>query len=222
MTSGRAVSSSVLSESSLAVLVLGLCPALAVSVRVIDALWLSAGVFFVFVLTGLAMALFSMGRGGNGRAGPDSGWLRALVITSFLTASFEAGLLALAPAASAALGIYAPLIAVNCLVLGRGITGIANPFPGRLVGASLGRGIGFAAFLALIALVREALGAGTITLFAMGGFGGTIEIPGLVEQPIRALGFAGGGLLCLGYFAAAARAIARRAASKAARGEAAT
>ena len=222
MTSGSTVSRFALSENALAVVVLGLCPALAVSVRVIDALWLSAGVLFVFVLTGLAMAFLMRGRGGNGLAGPDSGWLRALVITSFLTASFEAGLLAFAPAASAALGIYAPLIAVNCLVLGRGMTGGAGALPGRMVGASLGRGIGFAASLVLIALVREALGAGTITLFPLGGFGGTIEIPGIAAQPIRALGFAGGGLLCLGYFAAAARAIARRTASKSARAEEAT
>jgi Na+-transporting NADH:ubiquinone oxidoreductase subunit NqrD len=99
--------------------------------------------------------------------------------------------------------------------------GIANSPPGRFLGASLGRGVGFAALLVLIALVREVLGAGTITLFPVGGFGGTLEIPGLADQPVRALGLAGGGLLCLGYFAAAAREIAKRAAARPARGEAA-
>jgi electron transport complex protein RnfE len=220
MKSGLVLSKSMLSENPIAMLFLGLCPALAVSVRVIDALWMSVGVILVLVLSGLAMALLSR-HGEVDRGSAAAGLLRALVITSFLTASFEAGLLSLAPTASAALGIYAPLIAVNCLVLGRGMPGVTSPSLGSSVAAALGRGIGFAASLVLIALVREALGAGTITLFPVGGFGGTIEIPLLVEQPVRALGFAGGGLLCLGYLAAAARVISGRAAAKSAGKEAA-
>ncbi|MGO9307958.1 MAG: Rnf-Nqr domain containing protein [Spirochaetia bacterium] len=204
-------------ESPAAVLFLGLCPAIAVSARVIDALWMSAGVFLVFVLTGGAMALLSLGAGKEARGGPAAGWLRALVLTSFLTASFEAGLIALAPAASAALGIYAPLIAVNCLVLSAG-TPDAPDSPLGFPGASLVRGVGFAASLVVIALIREAVSAGTITLFPVGGFGGTLEIPGLADAPVRALGLAGGALLCLGYFAAAAREIMRRAAAGPAHG----
>jgi electron transport complex protein RnfE len=215
------------SEDPPALLFLGLCPAIAVSVRVIDALWMSAGVMLVLLLSGLAMELLSRESSGNearhsfDRGSPAARWMRALVVTSFLTASFEAGLLALAPAASAALGIYAPLLAVNCLVLGRGMPGTHNLPTRRTVVGLLGRGIGFAASLVAIALVREALGAGTITLFALGGFGGTIVIPMLVEQPLRALGFAGGGLLCLGYLVAVSRAISRRAAANPAGGEAA-
>jgi electron transport complex protein RnfE len=225
---GASASRSVLRENPRAYLFLGVCPAIAVSVRVIDALWMSAGVMLVLVVSGLAMALLAGERPGvdaklssldpGSRAGA---WLRALVITSFITASFEAGLLALAPVASASLGIYAPLIAVNCLVLGRGVPGPARPTLGSSVLAAAGRGVGFGAALLLIALVRESLGAGTITLFAVGTFGGTIEIPFLVEQPVRALGFAGGGLLCLGYLAGAARAVSQRAAAKSTGGEAA-
>jgi hypothetical protein len=77
----------------------------------------------------------------------------------------------------------------------------------------------FAAALVLIALFRESLGAGTITLFGAGSFGGTIEIPRLVQQPVRALGFAGGGLLCLGYLAGAVRAVSRRSSAKPSHGE---
>jgi len=234
MTSGKALWNSILSENPLALLFLGLCPAIAVSVRVIDALWMSAGVILVLVLSGLAMALLSGESAGaeavfapggaesaTARGSLAAGWMRALLITSFLTASFEAGLLALAPTASAALGIYAPLIAVNCLVRGRGMSGFPHSSPGGSMAAALGRGIGFAGSLVLIALVREALGAGTITLFPVGGFGGTIGIPILVEQPVRALGFAGGGLLCLGYLAGAARLISPHAAASSASGRAA-
>ncbi|MGA2640050.1 MAG: Rnf-Nqr domain containing protein [Spirochaetia bacterium] len=201
-------------ENLLAMLFLGLCPAIAVSARVIDALWMSAGVVLVLVLSALAASLLSPDSAGDDRGRLTAPWMRALVISSLLTASFEAGLIALAPTASAALGIYAPLIAVNCLVLGRGLPGHTHSSPGGAVAAALGRGIGFAASLVLIALVREVLGAGTITLFPVGRFGGTIEIPMLVEQPVRALGFAGGGLLCLGYFAGAARGISHRTAAR--------
>jgi electron transport complex protein RnfE len=210
-------------------LFLGLCPAIAVSVRVIDALWMSAGVTFVLVLSSLAMSLLTREGGSGGSSGDDTGdapgWsagqagsLSALVITSFLTAFFEAALLVRAPLASASLGIYAPLIAVNCLVLGLDTPGASRSAPGASVTAALRKGIGFAAALVLIALVREVIGAGTITLFPIAAFGGTIAIPGLVEQPARALGGAGGALLCLGYLAAAARAVAARAAAKSERG----
>src|SRR5208283_4026570 len=99
-------------ENPLAMLFLGLCPAIAVAVRVIDALWMSAGVVLVLVLSNLAMSLLA--RAGSGRDSGDpsgvtaAGLLRALVVTSFLTASFEAVLLSLAPSASASLGIYGP------------------------------------------------------------------------------------------------------------------
>jgi electron transport complex protein RnfE len=221
VSSGAASSRTVLRENPRAWLFLGVCPAIAVSARVVDALWMSAGVMFVLVVSGLALALLA--REQSGPAGkPESldpgdsagAWLRALLVTSFITAAFEAGLLAVAPAASASLGIYAPLIAVNCLVLGRGVPGPARRTIGSAVLAAAGRGIGFAAALVLIALARETLGAGTITLFPVGAFGGTIDLPFLVEQPVRALGMAGGGLLCLGYLAGAARAISQRAAGK--------
>jgi electron transport complex protein RnfE len=222
MTAGKFTlfSGSVLSENPPALLFLGLCPAIAVSARVVDALWMSTGVILVLVLSNLAMSLLARenGGGGNGDApGRDvglAGLLRALVITSFLTATFEAVLLVRAPSATASLGIYAPLIAVNCLVLGRDTPGTSRSALGASVTAALGRGIGFALALVLIALVREIVGAGTITLFPMGAFGGTIEIRGLSDQPVRALGLAGGGLLGLGYLAGAARAVAARAAAR--------
>jgi electron transport complex protein RnfE len=238
MTPGRSTlfSSSVLKETprgpagaDSSLLFLGLCPAIAVSVRVIDALWMSAGVTFVLVLSSLAMSLLAREGGAGGNSGDDTGgapgWnagpaglLRALIITSLLTTFFEAALLVQAPSVSASLGIYAPLIAVNCLVLGFDLPGTSRSAPGASVAAALRRGIGFAMALVLIALVREVIGAGTITLFPIASFGGTIAIPGLVEQPARALGGAGGALLCLGYLAAAARAAAARPAAKSERG----
>lgn len=200
-------------EHRISMLLLGLCPAAAVSVRVIDALWMSAGVFSVALLASLCAALINRwGRTGEDSAGGATAgqWRGALVLSSCLTACFEIVLLAVAPEASASLGIYAPLIAVNCLVLGRAGKGARGLSIARAVRDAAGQGLGFSACLLLIALLRESLGAGTITLFAVGGFSGIIAIPSLARDPARALGAAGAGLLCLGYLGAAARLLGRR------------
>ena len=215
MTRGNDFRKGLVGENPVAVLMLGLCPAAAVSTRVIDALWMSAGIVSVLLLSSLCSSLLaSEGRqeGKELRAGAPAGrWFGALAISSCVTASFEIVLLAFAPEASASLGIYAPLIAVNCFVL----TGIDDSSRSGSVGGSLltgaAKGIGFAAALVVIALAREVLGAGTITLFPFGGFSGAIAIPALSEDPARAFGLAGGGLVCLGFLAGAVRAVSRRA-----------
>ncbi len=120
MTPSEVLSRGIARENPTAVLLLGLCPAAAVSVRVIDSLWMSAGVFSIMLLSSLCMTLIAPRRTDADEKGPAAaagGWLAALVLSSFLTASFELVLLGVAPEASATLGIYAPLIAVNCLVL---------------------------------------------------------------------------------------------------------
>jgi electron transport complex protein RnfE len=216
MSSAEEVRAGVLSENPVAVLLLGLCPAAAVSTRVVDALWMSIGVAAVLLATALCTALISHAGapGGEGRRdSPASRLLGALVITSVLTAAFETVLLALAPEASASLGIYAPLIAVNCLVLGRG-RAPRRPGIAPSLARAAGNGTGFSACLILIAVVRESLGAGTITLFPVGGFGGTIALGSLAADPARGLGMAGGALLCLGYLAGAARALRSRRAAR--------
>ena len=63
-------------------------------------------------------------------------------------------------------------------------------------------GVGFTMSLTLISLIREVFGSGTITLFAVGGFDGVIEIPGLHESPIGVLTLASGALLVMGYLKA--------------------
>ena len=63
-------------------------------------------------------------------------------------------------------------------------------------------GIGFTIGLLIISLVREVLGAGTITLFPVGTFDGVIEIPGLVDAPARIFGLSPGALLVMGFLMA--------------------
>ena len=121
------------------------------------------------------------------------------------TASFEVLLLVVDPESSSNLGNpYIALIAVNCLVLARLETVSSAASIAQTLARSLRGGLAFAGCLVLVTLVREVLGAGTITLFPIDGFSGTIIIPSLSADPARALGLAGeGSFLRLGYLAAA-------------------
>ena len=106
------------------------------------------------------------------------------------------------PSLYEALGVFVPLIVVNCVILGR-----AEAFANKnTVGASildaLGMGIGFTLSLVVIALVREVLGAGTITLVPVGGWDGIITIPGISTSPARVFSLAAGALLVMGYLQA--------------------
>jgi electron transport complex protein RnfE len=109
---------------------------------------------------------------------------------------------AYAPALSASLGVFVQLIVVNCAILGRAEAFASRNTLGNSVMDALGMGIGFTLGLTAIALVREVLGAGTITLIAVGGFDGTIELPILSESPIRIMALAAGALLVVGYLKA--------------------
>jgi Na+-translocating ferredoxin:NAD+ oxidoreductase subunit E len=207
-------SGSYLFDNPTTALIMGLCPAIAVSARVLDALWMSLSVALVLLLTSLALALVARARPRQEDGSPEDERtalrIGALFMAAALTGAVEVLLTAYLPEASASLGIYAPLIAVNCLVLNIAEKAKASRSIGRSVLDALAAGLSFAGALIAIAFVREVLGAGTITFLPWPGFGGTVAVPGLSRNPIRALGFAGGGLLCLGYLAAGLRVARRR------------
>lgn len=224
--------SGVMRDNPIAAMMVGLCPAAAVTGRVVDAIWMSIGLFFVLVLTSLCKAVLQALRAPDLSEPPASvpgaaqrtavfplraRWLGSLLLGSCFTAAFELILLGFVPGESASLGIYVPLLAVSCLVLERFERSEPQDWqesPAREIARSMrgaaGLGTGFAISLIAISLVRETLGSGTITLFAAGSFGGTIEVGGLSREPVRALAYAGGGLLCLGYLAGLARLLPRR------------
>jgi electron transport complex protein RnfE len=187
-------------ENPLIVYLVGLCPALAVSNRVSSALLMSAAVLFVLLGTGAAS-------GAAERFLPRPFRLPFRLLTSAaLTTVFERFLAAWAPQERAALGVYLLLVAVNCLVLGPPAADAGSP--ADTVRGSLAAGAGFIAVLVPIALVREVLGAGTITLFPVGAFGGVLQVPRL--SPARVLAAAPGALLLLGYLGALGRKLPAR------------
>ena len=174
-------------ENPIFVIALGLCPTLATSTMVINALGMGAGVIFVLVCSNIFISLLK-------NFIPDNVRIPAyiVVIASFVTI-VQMVMEAYAPALYAALGVFVPLIVVNCIILGRA-EAFANKnkvLPSILDG--LGMGVGFT----LIALIREVLGSGTITLP-----GCVITVPVISIAPMRVIAFPAGALLVLGLLKA--------------------
>ena len=178
-------------ENPIFVIALGLCPTLATSTMVINALGMGAGVIFVLVCSNIFISLLK-------NFIPDNVRIPAyiVVIASFVTI-VQMVMEAYAPALYAALGVFVPLIVVNCIILGRA-EAFANKnkvLPSILDG--LGMGVGFTLALTLIALTREVLGSGTITLP-----GCVITVPVISIAPMRVIAFPAGALLVLGLLKA--------------------
>jgi electron transport complex protein RnfE len=103
------------------------------------------------------------------------------------------------PGLSDRLGIFVPLLTVNTLILDRALNFAKENTPSMSFWDALGMGTGFLLALLGIALIREVLGSGTITLVPVGSFSGVIMIPGLSQSPIRLVSLSAGAFLILGY-----------------------
>lgn len=138
------------------ILLLGLCPTLAVSTSVKNALGMGVAATFVLVFSNVIISLIRQFIPRKIRIP-----CFIVVIATFVTI-VELLLKAYLPALNASLGLFVPLIVVNCIILGR-----AEAFASRHpVGASffdgLGMGVGFALSLVLLGAIREILGANAL------------------------------------------------------------
>jgi electron transport complex protein RnfE len=187
------VSKGLFKENPVFILMLGLCPTLGVTTQVINALGMGAGVIFVLIFSNIFVSLLK-------NIIPPSVRIPSyiVIIAAFVTI-VEMVMHAYAPSIYQSLGIFLPLIVVNCIILGR-----AEAFANKntIVDSFLdavGMGLGFTIAILIIALIREVFGSGTITLFAVGGFDGVIRIPLLYTYPVRIFTLAAGALLLMGY-----------------------
>ena len=164
------------------VLVLGMRPTLATTTSAINGLEMGLATLFVLVLSNIAISLVAP-------AVPDKVRIPVyiVVIATFVTV-LQLLMQAYVPSVYDTLGLFIPLIVVNCIVLGR-----AEAFANKnSVGASaldgLGVGLGFTLSLTVIGVVREILGSGSV-------FGWKF-IPG---DGILAFVMAPGAFIALGY-----------------------
>jgi len=183
-------------ENPIFIIVLGLCPALGVSSKLINAIGMGAGVIFVLLGSNIFVSLLK-------NFIPDKVRIPAyvVIIASFVTL-VEMVMQAYLPSLFESLGVFVPLIVVNCLILGRAEAFANKNTITASIFDALGMGIGFTLSLMLIALFREVLGAGTITIMAIGNFDGIIKIPVIYNAPARVFGLSAGALLVMGYLKA--------------------
>ncbi|MGD1822628.1 MAG: electron transport complex subunit RsxE [Pleomorphochaeta sp.] len=186
----------IIKENPTFVLLLGLCPTLGVTTMVSNAIGMGFSVLFVLTCSNIMISLLR-------KVIPDSVRIPSyiVIIASFVTI-IEMVLHAFVPDVYTALGVFLPLIVVNCIILGRAEAFASKNTIFDSILDGLGMGIGFTLALILIASIREIFGSGTITLFPMGSFDGVIEIPILNKWPIRVMTLAPGALLLMGYLKA--------------------
>ena len=142
-------------ENPVLVLMLGMCPALAVSTQAANGIGMGLSTLAVLVLSNFVISCLR-------KVIPDQVRLPAyIVIVASLVAVTELLMKAYVPAVYEALGIYIPLIVVNCIILGRAEAYANKHSVGLSAMDGLGMGIGFTLALTLAGLIREVLGAGT-------------------------------------------------------------
>lgn len=164
------------------VLVLGMCPTLATTTSAMNGLEMGLATLFVLVLSNMAISAIAP-------IVPDKVHIPVyiVVIATFVTV-LQLLMQAYVPAIYSTLGLFIPLIVVNCIVLGR-----AEAFANKnsVIDSALdglGIGIGFTLSLTVIGLIREILGSGAAFGFKF--------IPG---DGILAFVMAPGAFLVLGY-----------------------
>ncbi len=138
------------------VMVLGLCPALAVTVSAVNALAMGAAT--TFVLLGSAL-LVSLMRKMVPREVRIATYI--VIIATFVTI-VDYLIAAISLELHEALGAFIQLIVVNCIILGRAEAHASKHAPGRALINALGMGIGFSIGLFALGSVREILGAGAL------------------------------------------------------------
>jgi len=140
-------------------IVLGLCPTLAVSTSVVNGIGMGVAATFVLIGSNIFVSLVR-------NIVPEKVRIPCyiVIIATFVTIA-DLFMKAYSPALSRSLGMFVPLIVVNCIVLGRAEAFSSKEGPLRSVLDALGMGIGFTWALILISAIREVLGNGTIMGF---------------------------------------------------------
>lgn len=140
------------------VLVLGLCPTLAVTTSIENSVGMGLATLFVLVGSSAIVSLIKSHVPANVRI-PSY----IMIIASFVTIA-DLLMQAYSPELSARLGIFVPLIVVNCIVLGRSEAFASHEPLDRAVADAVGAGVGFTLALLLLGSIREVLGTGGVTL----------------------------------------------------------
>lgn len=156
----------IIKENPILVMLIGMCPTLAITSSVNNALGMGGAVLFVLIFTNATISLIR-------KIVPNE--LRIPVYITVITSIVKVVELlmgAFMPDLSISLGVYLPLIAVNCIILGRAEAFASSNTVVRSIIDAIGNGIGFLIGLLLIASIRELGGTGKLVFsnpLAIGG-----------------------------------------------------
>ncbi|MBR6564783.1 MAG: electron transport complex subunit E [Clostridia bacterium] len=177
----------ILLENPVFVLVLGTCPTLAITKSVTSAIGMGLAATAVLICSNMVISLLR-------KVIPDSVRIPSyiVVIASFVTL-VQMLIHAFVPTLYEMLGVFLPLITVNCIILGRAEMFANKNSVGKSALDGLSMGIGFTLALLSISIIREVLGAGA--------FAG-VEIPFMADYKINFLVEAPGGFLVYGMMIA--------------------
>ncbi|MBO4886202.1 MAG: electron transport complex subunit E [Clostridia bacterium] len=165
----------IVKENPTFILMLGMCPTLAVSTRAINGIGMGLSSMAVLILSNLVISLLR-------KVIPDQVRLPAyIVVVASLVTVTELLMEAYFPALYEALGIYIPLIVVNCIILGRAEAYANKHAPLLSVMDGLGMGLGFTLALTLVSIIREFVGNGTF--FGMQVLPESVEPIAIFVQP---------------------------------------
>ena len=192
---GSVFMNGILTENPTFVQLLGMCPTLAVTTSLQNGIGMGLSATAVLVCSNLLISLLR-------KIIPDKVRIAAyiVIIAAFVTL-VQMCLAAFVPSLSASLGLFIPLIVVNCIILARAESFASKNGPILSIADGLGMGLGFTLALCVISAIREFLGAGSI----MG-----IELYGTHVQPATIMIMAPGGFIVLGLLVGAINFIVSR------------
>lgn len=154
----KTVFNGITKENAVFSLSLGLCSALAVTTTVENAYLMGLCVLIVLLFSNLIISIIK-------KLVPDNVRIPVyIIIVGTFVVVLEILLKEFIPVLYDALGIYLPLIVVNCIVLGRALAVASKEKVGKSVLDAIGIGLGYTLAITLIALIRELLGNNSITL----------------------------------------------------------
>lgn len=145
-----------LRENPLLVLNIGLCSSLGVTTSIFNGLGMGMGMTFVLLMSEIVISIFR-------KHIPNAIRLPVfIIIIAAFTTIVQLVLQAYVQSLYDALGVFLPLIVVNCIIMGRVEAFASKNNTGNSILDALGMGLGYTIVLVLISIVRELLGGGTL------------------------------------------------------------
>ena len=180
---GKIFMNGIIDENPTFRMVLGMCPTLAITTAASNGIGMGLAVTFVLIFSNLVISLLR-------KAIPDQIRIPAfiVVIATFVTI-VQLIIKAFLPALDASLGVFIPLIVVNCIVLGRAEAFASKNSVAASAVDGICQGIGYTVVLLILSAFRELFGAGTLL---------GVQIMPSSYVPAGMLTLPVGGFLCLG------------------------